>query len=165
MRKKTNRNARPPPMAYTSLMRYLLLALLAASSGCVIAVKDNNSPPDDPPPAPPPGTRVVVAEASETFMLKYRKRVPEVYEGIKKACDRLGIKLTSASTPGDDNWSVKGYHANGSFDLHFYLNRHDHKTQTNVTVKSGRYTQFQCREWTRKIHTEIGKQLGEDGFN
>lgn len=152
-------------MAYSSAMRILLLALVAATSGCII-VKDDD--PNSPPPPPPPQESVVVAAEpeSEAFMLKYRKRVPEVYEGIKTAAARLNIRLTDAHTPGDDNWTIKGHHASGSFDLQIYMNRHDHKTQTTVTIRSnGRFTQFQCREWTRKVHSEIGKQIGENGFN
>lgn len=154
-------------MTYTSGMRILLLALLAASSGCVIAVDGDGNPHEEPPPPPPANTAVVVVEpASEDFMLKYRKRVPEVYEGIKKAAGRLNIKLTDAHTPGDDNWRIKGYHASGGFDLEITMNRHDHKTRTTVTIRStGRANQFQCREWTRRVHAEIGKQIGEDGFN
>ena len=158
-------------MAYTPLMKYLLLALVAvvACSGCIIAVKDDGSapPPDDPPPPPPSNTRVVVAgPASESYMLRYVKTVPEVYAGIRKACERLNIKVSDTHTPGsNDNWTVTGHHANGYFDLHIYMNRHDHRSQTTVTVKSGRYSDQQCREWTRRIHSEIGKHIGQDGKN
>lgn len=151
-------------MVYASGMRtLLLLALLAATSGCII-VTDDGGPRSEPDPAPPPQqTTVVVAQGpeSESFMVKYKPRVNEVYEGIKKACGRLNIKLTDAHTPGDDNWTIKGFHTAGWFDLEIYLNRHDHKTQTNVTIRSGRLNQFQCREWTRKVHGELGRQLGE----
>ena len=99
-------------------------------------------------------------------MLRYVPRVPEVYAAIRKACDRLNIKVSDTRTPGsNDNWTVTGFHANGYFDLHIYLNRHDHRSHTTVTVKSGRYSDQQCREWTRRIHSEIGRQLGEDGKN
>lgn len=157
-------------MTYTPVMRYLLLAsLLAAGSGCIIAVKDDGAPPNDPPPPPPPAeARVVVVDqpASESFMLRYVKKVPEVYDGIRKACAKLNIRITDTNTPGsNDNWTVKGFHANGWFDLHIYMNRHDHRSHTTVTVKSGRYNDSQCREWTRRIHAEIGRQIGEDGKN
>lgn len=158
-------------MGYSPLMRYLLLALLTLIPcfGCIIAVKDDGAPPDDPPPPPPPRERVVVAapqHSSESYMLRYVKTVPEVYAGIRKACERLNIKVTDTHTPGsNDNWTVTAHHANGYFDLHIYMNRHDHRSQTTVTVKSGRYSDQQCREWTRRIHSEIGKQIGQDGKN
>jgi hypothetical protein len=158
-------------MGYSPVMRYLILALLAIAPcfGCIIAVKDNGDapPPDDPPPPPPPATRVVRVEpASESYTLRYVLKVPEVYEGIRKACGRLNIKISDTHTPGsNDNWTVTGHHANGYFDLHIYMNRHDHRSQTTVTVKSGRYNDQQCREWTRRIHSEIGRQLGQDGKN
>ena len=148
-------------------MRTLLIALLLACNGCIIAVKDDGSSADQPPPPPPPpppGTRVVVLEpASDSFALRYRTDVPVVYDGVKKACARFNFKLTDARTPGSDHWSVKGYHASGAYELHISLDRRDHRSYTNVTVQSGRASQFQCREWTRKIQLEIGKQIGEDG--
>lgn len=154
-------------MAYTPAMRYLLLAILALApcSGCIVAVKDDGAAPEPPPPQP--SAQVVVAEgASESFMLKYTKDVPEIYEAIRKSCQRLNIKITDTHQPGSgNNWTVTGYHSNGSFDLQVYLYRRDHKSQTTVTVKSGRYGVQQCREWTRRIHAEIGSQLGEDGRN
>jgi hypothetical protein len=146
-------------------MRYVLLALLTLVPcvGCIVAVKDDGSPADDPPPPPP--TRVVVAgEASESFMLRYGADVPVVYDAIVKGCARLNIKITDTHKPGSgNNWTVTGYHGNGSFDLSIYMYRRDHKSQTTVTVRSGRFSEQQCREWTRKIHSEIGSQLGEDG--
>jgi hypothetical protein len=159
-------------MGYIPLMRYLLLALLtlAPCFGCIVAVKDNgphDDPPPPPPPPPPSTTRVVVAgPVSESFTLRYAPKTPEMYEAIRKACGRLNIKINDTHQPGNnDNWTVTGFHSNGYFDLHIYINRHDHKSQTTVTVKSGRYNDQQCREWTRRIHSEIGKQLGQDGKN
>ena len=157
-------------MGYSPLMRYLLLALLtlAPCFGCIVAVKDGGPPDDPPPPPPPPRERVVVAAgpASESFTLRYGPKTPEMYDAIRKACTKLNIKVSDTHTPGsNDNWTVTGFHANGYFDLHIYINRHDHKSQTTVTVKSGRYNDQQCREWTRRIHSEIGRALGEDGKN
>jgi hypothetical protein len=149
-------------------MRYLLLALLVLvpCCGCIVAVKDDGSAPSEPPPPPPP-TRVVVAgEASESFALKYVKDVPLVFEAMQKACARLNIKITDTNKPGSgNNWTATGYHANGSFDFNIYMHRRDHKSTATVTVKSGRFGEQQCREWTRRIHAEIGSQLGEDGRN
>jgi hypothetical protein len=149
-------------------MKTLLLALLALlpCSGCVMEVHDDGSAPP-PAPAPANGTAVVVVEgASEAFMLKYTKDVPEVYEAFKKACVRFNIKISDTKQPGSgNNWSATGFHSSGSFDLQIYLYRRDHKSQTTVTVKSGRLSEQQCREWTRRIHAEIGSQLGEDGRN
>lgn len=137
----------------------LLLLPVLAWAGCVVHVdKDPNEAP--PPPPPPPGAR---EPASESFMLKYVKKVPEVYEGVKAACARNNFRITDANTPGDDNWSLRGHHANGVFELRIHMNRHDHKSRTTVTVSSGRGTQFQCREWTRRLHAEIGRQIGEEG--
>ena len=143
-------------------MRNLLLAAWALGlSGCIIAVKDDGSAPPEtsPPPAPAPAVR---EPESDIYMVKYVKDVPEVFEGIKKACARSNFRITTADTPGGDNWTVRGHHASGIFDLHIYLNRKDHKTRTTVTVSTGRGTQFQCREWTRRLQAEIGKQIGED---
>lgn len=150
-------------------MRNVLLALLilAPCSGCIVEVKDDGTPHDPPPPPPPSNTRVVVVEgASEAFMLKYTKDVPEIFEAYRKACLRLNIKITDSNKPGSgNNWTAAGYHASGSFDVSIYLYRRDHKSQTTVTVKGGRMSEQQCREWTRRIHAEIGSQLGEDGRN
>jgi hypothetical protein len=112
------------------------------------------------------GTAVVVEGASEAFMLKYTKDVPEVYEASKKACVRFNIKISDTKQPGSgNNWSATGFRSSGSFDLQITLYRSDHKSQTTVTVKSGRCSEQQCREWARRIRTVIGSQLGEDGRN
>ncbi|HEX7897373.1 MAG TPA: hypothetical protein VF950_06415 [Planctomycetota bacterium] len=141
-------------------------------SGCIVHVdKDPDArtssrpapapaPQPPPPPAPPAPSG---AAQSESYMLKYRGKVDVVYAGIGKACDRLNFRITKSDTPGDDNWWVRGHHASGSFDLHIHMNRHDHKSRTTVTVTSGRYDQQSCREWTRRLHAEIGKQIGESG--
>ena len=157
-------------MGYSPHMRYLILATLTLMPcfGCIVAVKDDGSapPPNEPPPPPPP-TRVVVAgEASEAFMLKYKAQVKDVYEAFRKACVRLDIKISDTNQPGSgNNWSATGFHSRGTFDVSIYLYRRDQKSQTTVTVKSGRFGEQQCREWTRRIHSEIGSQLGEDGRN
>ena len=156
-------------MAYTPHMRILLLALLALvpCCGCIVEVKDDGTPPANPPPPATTTTKVVVVEgASEAFMLKYTKDVPLIFEAFQKACVRLNMKITDSNKPGSgNNWTASGYHANGTFDFTIYLYRRDHKSQTTVTVKSGRFSEVQCREWTRRIHAEIGTQLGEDGRN
>ena len=141
-----------------------LLALLLG--GCIVHVdKDpdarTSKPPPPPPPAqpaPPPGHA-----HSEAYMLKYRGTVDIVFAGIGKAFERLNFRITKSDTPGDDNWWVRGYHASGGFDVHITMNRHDHKSRTTVTVSSARYDQQSCREWTRRLHAEIGKQIGESG--
>ena len=156
-------------MAYTPLMRYLLLAILTLVPcfGCIVAVKDDGSaPPSEPPPPPPPQRVVVVGEAQESLALKYVKDVPLVYEAFQKACARLNIKITDSNKPGSgNNFTASGFHANGSFEFSIYMHRRDHKSTATVTVKSGRFGDQQCREWTRRIHAEIGTQLGEDGRN
>ena len=156
-------------MAYTPPMRTLMLAILALApcAGCIVEVHDDGSAKDAPPPPPANPPAVVVVEgASEAFMLKYTKDVPEVYEGFKKACVRLNIKISDTHQPGSgNNWTASGFHSSGTFDVQIGLYRRDHKSQTTVTVKSGRFSEQQCREWTRRIHVEIGKQLGEDGRN
>lgn len=157
-------------MAYTPFMRYLLLTLLtlAPCFGCIVAVKDDGSPPPPPPQSPPPGTKVVVVEGGGTdaFMLRYGADVPLVFDALQKACTRYNIKITDTNKPGSgNNWTATGYHGNGWFDLQVFMHRRDHKSQTTVTVKSGRWSDVQCREWTRKIHSEIGNNLGEAGRN
>lgn len=156
-------------MTYTPLMRTLLLALLvlAPGVGCIVEVKDDGTAPPPNPPPPATTTKVVVVEgASESFMLKYTKDVPVVFDAFQKACLRFNLKITDSNKPGSgNNWTATGYHANGTFDFSIYLYRRDHKSQTTVTVKSGRFNEQQCREWTRRIHAEIGSQLGEDGHN
>jgi hypothetical protein len=146
-------------------MRYLLLAsLVAACSGCIIAVKDDGSPPADEPPPPPAAAVVEGGPPSESFMLRYDKDVPEIYEGIRKVCEGLRIRITDTNKPGSgNNWTLKGYHETGRFDLQVYLYRRSHKSQTTVTVTSGRFSAQECHEWTRRIHSEIGKQIGEEG--
>ncbi|HZE98559.1 MAG TPA: hypothetical protein VE981_16115 [Planctomycetota bacterium] len=150
-------------------MRTLILALLALAPccGCVIAVHDDGSaPPAEPAPAQPTPVVVVDGPASEAFALHYGADVPVVFEGIQKACARLNIRISDTDKPGSgNNWRVKGFHANGWFDFEIFMHRRDHKSQTTVTVQSGRFTVQQCREWTRKIHSEIGRQIGEDGRN
>jgi hypothetical protein len=157
-------------MAHTPPMRTLMLAILALvpCAGCVVEVhEDGTSPPPTAAPAPADGPTVVVVEGgSEAFMLKYTKDVPEVYEGFKKACVRLNIKISDTHQPGSgNNWTASGFHSSGTFDVQIGLYRRDHKSQTTLTVKSGRFSEQQCREWARRIHAEIGKQLGEDGRN
>jgi hypothetical protein len=153
-------------------MRTLLIALLAVGiSGCVVHVhKDPNAPaanpapkPAEPPPPPPPPPAPSGKTESASYMLKYKQRVPDVYEGIKKACAKMNFRITKADTPGDDNWNIRGYHGGGGYDLHIYMNRHDHKSRTTVTVSSARYDQVHCREWTRRLHAEIGKAIDEQG--
>ncbi len=144
----------------------LAILALAPCAGCIVEVHDDGTAPP-PAPAPANGPAVVVVEgASEAFMLKYGKDVPEVYEAFKKACVRFNIKITKTHQPGSgNNWTASGFHGSGTFDFELYLYRRDHKSQTTVTIKSGRLSEHQCREWTRRIHAEIGSQLGEDGRN
>ncbi len=144
----------------------LAIALVVPMPGCMVTVKENdpNDPhhqPPPPPPPPPPGQPA--KQASDSYRLRYNKNVDAVYEGIKKAFGRLGVKEVDRHTPGTDNWTVKGNHNYGYFEVHIYMNRHDHRTRTTVTVTSLRYDQMRCREWTRRVHAEIGKQIGEDG--
>ena len=136
-------------------MRPLLLGLLLAGSGCVVHVDAEPSPEPPPPSAPEP--------ASDSMTLKYVKKVHLVYEGVKVACARANFRITDANTPGDDNWSVRGHHAGGAFDLRIHLNRHDHKTRATVTVSSSRGHRSQCGEWVRRLHAEIGRHIDEEG--
>ena len=142
-----------------------VLALLLA--GCIVHVdKDpdaRTSKPQPPPPPPAPEPQAAGHAHSDSFMLKYRGKVDVVHAGIVKAFDRLRFRITKSDTPGDDNWSVRGYHSSGGFDVHIHMNRHDHKSRTTVTISSERYDQASCREWTRRLHAEIGRQIGESG--
>jgi hypothetical protein len=147
------------------MKRLALWGLALGMSGCIVHVdKDPNTRAVHEEPAPPPPPSSGKTE-SESYTLKYKQRVPDVYEGIKKACGRLNFRITKADTPGDDNWNIRGYHSGGGYDLHIYMNRHDHKARTTVTVSSARFDQLHCREWTRRLHAEIGKQIGEEGHD
>lgn len=146
-------------------MKICMALLAAALGGCIIEVeKDEHEPrtskPAPPPPAPPP------AEShghSDSYMLKYRGKVDVVYAGIGRAFAKSNFRITKSDTPGDDNWWVRGYHSGGGYDVHIHMNRHDHKTRTTITVSSARFDALHCREWTRRLHAEIGKQINESG--
>jgi hypothetical protein len=146
-------------------MKNAASVLALALSGCIVQVdKDPDARTSQAPPPPPPREAATSdAARSDSFMLKYAGKVDVVFAGIGKAFERLNFRITKSDTPGDDNWWVRGYHAGGGYDVHIHMNRHDHKSRTTVTVSSGRFDQAHCREWTRRLHAEIGRQIGESG--